>query len=775
MWTIAPNAADPAWTDVTPDPNIMPRWAAGGAVSPAGDLYVVGGVNEHYSLLADVWKLHVAGPHVWQGYEDLYPPRLQEVMVLDPTRHRLVAMGGTDGSYRNDVYVHALDSGRGWAPVNPTGARPAPRRLHTAIWDTGNDRMLVFGGFDGGFYNDVWELAFSGAGAAWKQLDPTGTPPSPRAGHVAIYDPVGQRMIVSHGYDGVTSPNFRVADTWALSLSGPLVWTRLDAAAPPPARSSASAVYDAARRRLVLFGGTTPSYRNDAWALDLAGAPVWSAIAPAGTIAAREEHGAVYDVARDRMVIFGGYDQAMPYYHLLGDLAALTFDGTSAWWGLEPAGAQPSPRWGMKTVYDAEADGMWLYGGWDGSYSQQLWFLQWPNPQPPAFVATTQAAGLADRAALEWQLPALARNAALVQRSDDGVHWRPLARLLPHALALPFTDRTVAAGRAYAYRTVVTARGGDMASQAVWVNDPGRNHGRGARCRQRGSRCGTAGPRGAGPAPWRCAATRSRRGESGHVLELLDVAGRVRDARTLLRSGPGETARRTRRFGLEAAGVYFARLVQGPRVATLKAGRAALDYRANHAPPRRTRAGGAVSLPPHARDSSPRSRTPPWPRPTASPFRSSPCWLALASASVHASAPDRPLPPVLRSTGRVLDVRENGILRRGGWTADPSVALDELVGRVRRGSRARHVRLGPAIRSPSKSCPAGRATSWCSSPTRPAARRASPASRGSCGPAEEAARWKCRCTGAGITSRSFAPASTARRNWTCCSTPAPRT
>ena len=109
MWTIVPGAAGPAWTDVSPTRASFHAGARAALCRPRGDLYVCGGVSEHDQLLGDVWKLNVADPVAWRGYEDLFPPRLQEVMVLDPARHRLIAFGGTDGSYRNDVYV-PLDS-----------------------------------------------------------------------------------------------------------------------------------------------------------------------------------------------------------------------------------------------------------------------------------------------------------------------------------------------------------------------------------------------------------------------------------------------------------------------------------------------------------------------------------------------------------------------------------------------------------------------------------------------------------------------------------------
>jgi hypothetical protein len=55
------------------------------------------------------------------------------------------------------------------------------------------------------------------------------------------------------------------------------------------------------------MGPNTPTPLNDAWALSFAGSPSWSQLAPSGAPpAARYDHGATYDGARDRMLVFGG-------------------------------------------------------------------------------------------------------------------------------------------------------------------------------------------------------------------------------------------------------------------------------------------------------------------------------------------------------------------------------------------------------------------------------------------------------------------------------------
>src|SRR5437762_1991464 len=105
----------------------------------------------------------------------------------------------------------ALCADRAWA-VNPRSdqhdgnwhsipaALPSARLSFGAAYDGHRNRMLVFGG-NPTFLNDVWALSL-GSDPAWSPIATSGTPPSPRYGTSAIYDEVNDRLIVFGGYDG---------------------------------------------------------------------------------------------------------------------------------------------------------------------------------------------------------------------------------------------------------------------------------------------------------------------------------------------------------------------------------------------------------------------------------------------------------------------------------------------------------------------------------------------------------------------------------------------
>ena len=273
--------------------------------------------------------------------------------------------------------VSARDPGPAGAALAAEEAAPGPRDLHSAIYDPVRDRMIVFGGWNSVTnFNEVWSLSLAGT-PEWTRLAPLGTPPSVRRWHSAIYDPVRDRMVVFGGFTG----NIYTNDVWALSLGGTPEWTELTPAGPlPHERYRHSAIYDSARDRMVVFGGwySGDNY-GDIWSLSLGDNKQGTELEPNGTPpTARYSHTAIYDPVRDHMVVFGGVDAG-----LLNDVWSLAFADT-AWTHLEPAGTPPLYRYVHSAIYDPVRDRMVVFGGYD----------------PAGFVADTWAMSLAGEP--EW-------------------------------------------------------------------------------------------------------------------------------------------------------------------------------------------------------------------------------------------------------------------------------------------------------------------------------------------------------------------------------------
>src|SRR5262249_23742542 len=144
------------------------------------------------------------------------------------------------------LILAALCATAAWA----SGPAPSQRLDHTTVYDTAGARLILFGGLDNfGAFNDVWVLPRSTS--VWGLLSTQGTPPTPRWGHSAIYDPLRNRMLVFGGF--ATLIGHPLNDLWELSLGATPTWKFLITGGPT-ARYVHTAVYDSLRDRMIVFG-----------------------------------------------------------------------------------------------------------------------------------------------------------------------------------------------------------------------------------------------------------------------------------------------------------------------------------------------------------------------------------------------------------------------------------------------------------------------------------------------------------------------------------------
>ncbi|MFM7231626.1 MAG: kelch repeat-containing protein [bacterium] len=226
-----------------------------------------------------------------------------------------------------------------WTRVHPDGTPPVARAGHTAVYDSTGDRMIVFGGrSDAGVLNDVWVLtkAVGFNHPAWVKLNPTGTPPAARTNATAVYDAASNRMVVYGGENGA-SPAAALGDAWVLTNANGL-------------------------------GGT----------------PAWTPLTPAAVPPSRTVHAAAYDRVSNRMMVFGGRSLPGDCASSLGDVWVLAqangLGGAPVWTGLVPTGAGPSARSHAGAAWDAPTGRLIVAGG-DACGSADLgtWMLAYGN------------------------------------------------------------------------------------------------------------------------------------------------------------------------------------------------------------------------------------------------------------------------------------------------------------------------------------------------------------------------------------------------------------
>lgn len=290
------------------------------------------------------------------------PARFGQSAVYDPGRDRLLVYGGNDGFdlLLGDCWALTLSGSPDWTPVQPTGEVPRPRAFHSAIYDAYRDRMIVIGGTgDGGLLDEVWSLALSGP-PTWTRLSPTGTGPGARSFASAVYDARLDRIVLFGGLDEAGPTH----DVWSLTLGPVPAWVPIAVSGPAPAeRYLQSAIYDIRRDRIVVFGGCDfRRDQNDVWTLTIAaGAGTWTELSPAGTPPSRRNgQSAIYDPVGDRMLIFGGWNRVVGFQC---DVWALSLAGDPAWTPLANHGGTPAGRTVHSAVLDPMRLRMLVFGG----------------------------------------------------------------------------------------------------------------------------------------------------------------------------------------------------------------------------------------------------------------------------------------------------------------------------------------------------------------------------------------------------------------------------
>ncbi|CAK0858459.1 unnamed protein product [Prorocentrum cordatum] len=202
--------------------------------------------------------------------------------------------------------------------------------------------MLVYGGIDFLVYtvlDDLW--AYDAIAQSWTQLSPGGTAPTGRYSHAAAWSEAQQKMFISGGValNGFTAT--LLGDLFCYDASTN-TWSELTAlTAPtldPPSLWGHSMVWLPRSESLLVYGGKPGVGSDDVATSTLYGftlaSHVWEEISYTGTIAASDEHAAVwyegaYETTGDwawdgheAMLLFGGYDTSGS---LLGDLTTMWF------------------------------------------------------------------------------------------------------------------------------------------------------------------------------------------------------------------------------------------------------------------------------------------------------------------------------------------------------------------------------------------------------------------------------------------------------------------
>ena len=415
------------WTQLSPASSPSARQVMAFAFDASrGRTVVWGGFNG--TFLSDTWEWD--GTNWQQLGASPFAGRCAATMVYDSKRQKCILFGGqAQSSFTNDVWQW---DGTAWTQLAPSvsgAAGPAPRFYQSMVYDSREDRVVVFGGANGSItFRDTW--AWSPATAAWTQLSNTG--PSARSQAAMIYEPRIDRVVL---YDGESPSVQPISDTWILAGN---TWT-LASDAPPPARRRHVIAYRPGTGKSLMFGGQqTGGVIAESWQLDTSSnAVVDSVIAteitttggPAGVrdhaVAAlpsggvmlfggatstglqpvtftlsgttftpeypkfspvyRTEHSLMYDPVRQENLLFGGKNP-------VGTPLSATWIWANGNWELKSVAVAPSARSGHRMSFDRQAGVGLLFGGENAqgtalndfwSWNGTAWTQLTPTTLPP--------------------------------------------------------------------------------------------------------------------------------------------------------------------------------------------------------------------------------------------------------------------------------------------------------------------------------------------------------------------------------------------------------
>jgi hypothetical protein len=271
-------------------------------------------------LLGDTWEYKNG---TWQPLTPASSPGVRYRAGLGSYQGTVVLFGGygltttsaSSAAYLNDTWIW---DGTTWTPKQP--AHKPPTRYSPAI-GTLNDRLFMFGGYNGSALNDTWEWD----GTDWIDRTTT-TRPSARDG-AAIANVGGERLVLFGAGGG---------DTW--EWNGAEWMQRTPALSPSSRQYLKSASLDGG---VILFGGatgqsTSSTYYDDTWRWNGA---TWTRLLAAGPPTARRDF--AMGPLGNGVLLVGGYLSS-------GATSMETWAFTGSGWVARTSG--PSTRMGFSLV-----------------------------------------------------------------------------------------------------------------------------------------------------------------------------------------------------------------------------------------------------------------------------------------------------------------------------------------------------------------------------------------------------------------------------------------
>ncbi|MDQ3369346.1 MAG: hypothetical protein M3680_28300, partial [Myxococcota bacterium] len=341
------------------------------------------------------------------------PPRRAAALAYDPRSGQILLHGGTTSGIigsRTDAWLwdgttwspqpagpalarHALagvlrqghviafDRGKtyrwdgAWTLVDDATPTVLSRQSAAAAVDVRGRRVVIHGGIEGGTVETASTLVWTGAFRRYSNAV-AGSGPGPLAASAMVFDARRNQFVL---FGGVRAgSNAFIDETWVLDG---LTWTqKVVTGARPAPRAGHVLVYDVARERTVLFGGLGPAAFTDTWLWDGEG---WQLATPTTSPTPRDQAAATYDPIRERVVMFGGF--------INGTAAADTWEWDGTTWIARAVGG-PAARGSSAMAWDLARGRVVMFGGATAqSFINDQWEWDGASWAPVPAVTTLRA------------------------------------------------------------------------------------------------------------------------------------------------------------------------------------------------------------------------------------------------------------------------------------------------------------------------------------------------------------------------------------------------
>jgi hypothetical protein len=178
-----------------------------------------------------------------------------------------------------------------------SNSNPMGKRLHTnMIYDSERNRIVLFGGVDieKGFTNDIWEWD----GKDWTKIN-TVNAPTRRIAHSMTYSKYLNKTIIA---GGVSDKDEKLMDLWTWDGKQ---FAKINTKMPAIEPGSGNIV--SYGRDILIFGRPLKAEENakngSTWLYD---GKNWKKINPLIAPSVRENHIMVYDIQKNKVLLFGG-------------------------------------------------------------------------------------------------------------------------------------------------------------------------------------------------------------------------------------------------------------------------------------------------------------------------------------------------------------------------------------------------------------------------------------------------------------------------------------